>query len=311
MRQRLGERLRQRAIVIAPGVYDAFSARLVERAGFEAAYLSGAGVSYSLLARPDIGLVSLGEMVERVASAAAAAALPLIADGDNGHGNALNAMRTVQLFERAGAAAVQFEDQGFPKRCGHLGGKSLVPVEEMVGKLRAACAARRSRDFLVIGRTDARSVLGLDEALRRARCYREAGADLLFVEAPADRDELAEIARALHGTPLVANMVEGGKTPLVPAAELEEMGYALVIYPNSLLRRFAAAGTELLGELRSRGSTSQATAAMCSFDELNELLGLAETQELEARFVASAQAAAAPASTPVAGAATGHEEVCS
>lgn len=280
----LRERLSRPEILVAPGAFDALSARLVEDAGFEAVYLSGAGVSYSLLCQPDVGLVSLAEMADRVASVARAVAIPVIADGDNGHGNALNTARAVRLFEDAGAAAIQLEDQAFPKRCGHLDGKRLVSEGEMVGKLRAAVATRRSRDFLVIGRTDARGPLGLEAAIRRAQGYAEAGADVVFVEAPRDRAELAAVAAALPGLPLVANMVEGGATELVPAAELQQLGYSLVLFPNSLTRCFAAAGRAVLGELRARGTTAGMLDRMVSFGELNELTRLHRMTELERRF---------------------------
>jgi 2-methylisocitrate lyase-like PEP mutase family enzyme len=271
--------------LVAPGAYDAFTARLIETAGFEAIYLSGAGVSYSLLCRPDVGLVSLAEMAQRVGEVASAVDIPVIADGDNGHGNAINLMRTVELFERAGAAAIQLEDQAFPKRCGHLEGKRLVSEEEMVGKIRAARRARRSEEFLIIGRTDARGVLGLDAAIARAERYAEAGADVVFVEAPATKDELARVAAAFPGRPLVANMVEGGKTPMLPAAELEALGYSLVLYPNTLTRTFARAGREVLRELRERGSTLGALDRMVQFDELNELTGLPAMSALERELV--------------------------
>lgn len=281
----LRERLSRREILVAPGVYDAFTARLVEMAGFETAYLSGAGVSYSLLAQPDVGLVHLGEMVERVRTTAGAVKLPLIADGDNGHGNAINLMRTTRAFEQAGAAAIQVEDQSFPKRCGHLAGKTLVSTEEMALKIRAACAARRSRDFLIIGRTDARGPLSLDEALRRGRAYLEAGADVLFIEAPQHREDFVAIARAFPGVPLVANMVEGGKTPLFTAGELESWGFRLVLFPNSLTRRFARAGAELLASLKETGTTAHLLDTMVSFDDLNRLVGLDELSRAEAKYV--------------------------
>lgn len=282
----LRERLARPEILVAPGVYDAFTARLVEAAGFEAAFLSGAAVSFSLLGQPDVGLATLTEMAERARSAAGAVGIPVICDGDNGHGNALNVMRTVRLFEASGAAAVQLEDQSLPKRCGHLGGgKELVSEAEMVGKIQAACAARRSQDLLIVGRTDARGPLGLDEALRRARRYAEAGADVIFVEAPADRDELAAIPRALPGVPLVANMVEGGKTPLLSAGELEALGYRVVLFPSSLVRTFARAGGELLASLRARGTTAEFEGRMTSFAEVNRLVGLEEVGALEGRFI--------------------------
>ena len=284
-RQSLRERLARREILVAPGAYDALTARMVEAAGFEAVYLSGAGVSYSLLAQPDVGLVSQTEMADRVASVAGAVGVPVIADGDNGHGNAINLMRTVRLFEAAGASALQLEDQSFPKRCGHLEGKRLVSETEMSLKIRAARAARRSSDFLIIGRTDARSVLGLDEALKRGRAYLEAGADVIFIEAPEGEDEMRAIAKAFPGVPLMANMVEGGKTPLVPAAKLEELGFALVIYPNSLTRRFARAGQELLTELRATGTTSALVDQMIGFGALNALLGLDSFAEKERTFL--------------------------
>ena len=281
----LRDRLGAREIVVAPGAFDAFTARLIESAGFEAVYVSGAGVSYSMLCQPDVGLVSLAEMAGRVAHIAGAVSIPVIADGDNGHGNAMNTMRAVRLFEAAGAAAIQLEDQAFPKRCGHLEGKKLVSEQEMIGKIRAARRARRSDDFLIIGRTDSRSVLGISEALRRASLYAEAGADVVFVEAPRDRDELAQVAKALPGVPLVANMVEGGKTPMVAASDLEALGYSLVLFPNSLTRAFARAGRDVMRELRAAGSTAAVLDQMVSFDELNDMTGLASLSALEAEFV--------------------------
>jgi 2-methylisocitrate lyase-like PEP mutase family enzyme len=274
MTSSLRQRLARPEIVIAPGVYDGVTARLVGEAGFEVAYLSGAGVSYSLLGQPDVGLVSLKEMADRVAAVAAALPVPLIADGDNGHGGILNVARTVELFEAGGAAAIQLEDQAFPKRCGHLAGKRLIGTGEMVGKIRAACAARRSDDFLIIGRTDARGVEGLDAAVARARAYREAGADLLFVEAPRSEAELIAVADQLRGVPLVANMVEGGATPSVPAARLEQLGYALVLFPNALTRAFAHSGRRLLAELAATGTTASMSDQMVDFAGLNQLLGL-------------------------------------
>lgn len=286
----LRDRLARRPALIAPGAYDALTARLVETAGFDAVYVSGAGVSYSHLCQPDVGLVSLTEMVERVAAVCRAVAIPVIADGDNGHGNAINTIRTVQLFEAAGAAAIQLEDQAFPKRCGHLDGKRLVPEAEMAAKIAAARAARRSADFLIIGRTDARSVLGLDAAIARARAYAEAGADVLFVEAPRDVGELRAIAAALPGVPLVANMVEGGRTPLVPAAELDALGYALVLYPNTLVRRFVHAARDVLGALAADGTTAGQLDRMVSFDELNRLTRLDALDEQSRRFVVEERA---------------------
>jgi carboxyvinyl-carboxyphosphonate phosphorylmutase len=279
----LRQRLARGPILVAPGAHDALTARIVDRAGFEAVYFTGAGVSYTHLGAPDLGLASLTEMTMRLAAVAEATRLPVIADADTGYGGVLNVRRTIREFERAGAAAIQLEDQVFPKRCGHLDGKAVVPVEEMVGKIRAAVDARRDPDTLVIARTDARGPLGLEAALARARRYREAGADVLFVEAPASRDELARIAAALP-PPVMANMVEGGRTPLCPAHELEAMGYRLVIFPGAAVRAAAAAMVKVMDALKRHGTTAGALDAMLSFDELNALLGLPVWRELEARW---------------------------
>lgn len=281
LRKRLGEA----SILIAPGAYDAFTARLIERSHFEAAYFSGAGLSYTSLAAPDLGLLTQAEMADRVRTIAAAIDIPLIADGDTGYGNASNVRRTVELYEQAGASAIQLEDQQFPKRCGHFAGKDLIPADEMVGKIGAAVTARNSNQFLIIARTDAASVEGLEEAIARAGQYAEAGADVLFVEAPQSEGELDQIARALPGIPLMANMVEGGKTPLVDSETLEGLGYSLVIYPNSLTRRFARAGLDLLAELRKSGTTEAIREEMLSFGDLNELLDLEAYRSFEGEFL--------------------------
>ncbi len=281
----LRARLSEDEIVVAPGVADALSARLCVDVGFDALYVSGAGVSYTLLGRPDVGLVNQQEMATRITALSSAVALPLIVDGDNGHGNALNVIRTVQSFERAGASAIQLEDQVFPKRCGHLAGKRLVSTQEMVGKIKAACHARRSKDFLIIGRTDARSVAGMDEALRRSELYIEAGADILFVEAPMSVEELALVSQTFPDIPLMANMVEGGKTPLVSSSQLQALGYSIVIYPNSLLRSYMYIGRKMLQQLKSAGTTEECLDEMLLFDGLNRLLGGPEIAELEDRFV--------------------------
>ena len=262
-------------IVVAPGAYDALTARLVERAGFDAVYLSGAGVAYTHLARPDVGLVTLDEMVARAGAITAAVDIPVLADGDTGFGNAINVQRTVRSFERAGLAGIQLEDQTFPKRCGHLDGKEVIGAEEMAGKIRAAADARQDPSFVIVARTDALATHGLDEALRRLRLYAEAGADVLFADGPTTIADLAAIPPALP-RPAMANMVEGGRTPALPAAELRRLGYRLVIFPNSLVRLFARQGAALLARLRADGTTSGASGEMLSFDELNALLGTAE-----------------------------------
>jgi len=243
----------------------------------EALYVSGAAVAYTRLGRPDIGLVSMTEMAETIALIHDRVALPLVVDADNGHGNALNMQRTVRLFERAGAGALQVEDQSYPKRCGHLSEKRLIPAAEMAGKIRAATDARASQDTLIIARTDAIAVEGLAAALDRANLYAEAGADVLFVEAPGSRDQLSAVATALGGKlPLMANMVEGGKTPVFSAPELEALGYALVIFPGGIARAIAHAARDFYATLVQDGSTAAFRNRMFDFDALNEVIGTPE-----------------------------------
>lgn len=282
----LRKRLDESKILIAPGCYDGFSAKLIELSAFEAVYLTGAGVSYSTLGFPDLGFITQTEMVDKISAIAQATPLPIIADGDTGYGNAMNTMRTIRLYEAAGASAIQLEDQVFPKRCGHLAGKKVIPTEEMIGKIKAACEARRSKEFLIIARTDARTVIGLKEALKRAEQYTQAGADIIFVESPHTEAELREIAQNLKGIKLLANMVEGGKTPLVENRILEEMGYRLVIYPNMLLRGFAKTGMEILKEMKEKGTTKDLMKEkMLDFKQFNEVLGLSKFSKLEEQFV--------------------------
>jgi len=274
-------------IVVAPGCYDALSALMIERAGFPAAYFSGASFAYTRFARPDIGLIGLTEVVDAVAAVGERVALPLIVDADTGFGNALNVARTVKAMARAGAAAIQLEDQTSPKRCGHLEGKMLIPADEMCGKLRAALDARRQPETLIIARTDAVAVEGLDRALERAGRYRDAGVDMLFVEAPKTREDLARIAAELGGkTPLMANMVEGGKTPPLPAAELEALGYALVIFPGGIVRALARLAADYYGSLAKHGTSEPFRSRMLDFDGLNELIGTPEMLALGKRYEA-------------------------
>ncbi len=268
------DRLARRPIVVAPGVYDALTASIAADAGFEALYLSGAGIAYTRLGRPDIGLVSMSEVAEVLTLIRERVALPVVVDADTGYGNALNVQRTVRVFERAGASALQIEDQTFPKRCGHLSDKSLVPVGEMVGKIRAAVDARENRETLVIARTDAVAVEGFDAALERAGRYAEAGADVLFVEAPKTRAELGRITGALGGRlPLMANMVEGGLTPVLPAAELDALGFGLVIFPGGIVRAIARAAQDFYAVLRRDGTTDAMRDRMFDFQGINALLG--------------------------------------
>lgn len=273
----LSARIGTNRLVVAPGIYDALSALVAAQAGFEALYLSGASIAYTRFGRPDIGLVSMSEVVETLAAIRERVDLPIIADADNGFGNALNVMRTVRRFEQAGASAIQLEDQTMPKRCGHLGGKTLVPTAEMVGKLKAAQDARRSAGTLIIARTDAIAVEGLEPALERAERYAEAGADIIFVEAPRSLEEMGRVVDTFRGRkPLLANMVEGGMTPLRDASALEEMGFSIAIFPGGLVRAIARHMQDYFASLRRHGSNQPFRERMLDFDGLNLLIGTPE-----------------------------------
>lgn len=273
-RKRLRELLAGPGAFIAPGCYDAFTALLVEQAGFGCAYLSGASISFSRLGRPDLGLTTLTEVADVVANIRERVPLPLIVDADTGFGNALNVQRSLRLLERMGASAVQLEDQQSPKRCGHLAGKTLVPVAEMCGKLRAAQDARSDADLVIVARTDAVAVEGLEAGLARAEAYLAAGADVLFIEALEDREQLAAAGRRLGArVPLLANMVEGGRTPLLPIDELAALGFRLAIYPGAMLRVLGHAGAAYLGHLKAAGSTLGMLDRMLDFRGLNAVIG--------------------------------------
>jgi 2-methylisocitrate lyase-like PEP mutase family enzyme len=277
----LANRLARPPILLAPGVYDALTAAIAADAGFEALYLSGAAIAYTRLGRPDIGLVGMTEVADTIRLVRDRVATPLIVDADTGYGNALNMRRTVRLFERAGADALQIEDQAFPKRCGHLAEKRLVTAAEMVGKVKAAVDARHSTDTLIIARTDAVAVEGMGPALERAALYAEAGADALFVEAPGSLDDLRTIVASLGGAkPLMANMVEGGRTPITSAAELQAMGFALVIFPGGIARALARAARDFYATLRRDGTTDAFRERMFDFDSLNAVIGTPEMLEL-------------------------------
>jgi 2-methylisocitrate lyase-like PEP mutase family enzyme len=283
----LKSRLSQKPILLAPGVYDPLTASLATDAGFEALYLSGAAIAYTRLGRPDIGLVSMSEVAETITLIRDRVPTPMIVDADNGYGNALNMQRTMRLFERAGANALQIEDQSYPKRCGHLSEKRLIPAREMAGKLRAAADARQSTETLIIARTDAIAVEGFQAAIDRAGLYAVAGADALFVEAPGSVGELSKITQALGGgLPLMANMVEGGKTPLQSANALEDIGFSLVIFPGGIVRAMAHAAQDFYATLRRDGTTTAFRNRMFGFDELNGVIGtpemLAEGKRYEA-----------------------------
>ena len=277
-------RLGRRPIVVAPGIYDAFTALVAEQTGFTTLYVSGAAISYTRLGRPDLGLVSMSEVLETLAMIHDRVGADLIVDADTGYGNALNVGRTMRLFERAGASAIQIEDQDFPKRCGHLDGKLLVPAAEMAGKIKAAVDARRSCETLVIARTDAIAVEGFERAIERAELYSEAGADVLFVEAPQTRAELGRIPPRLGGVPLMANMVEGGKTPPIAAGELKEIGFALVIFPGGIVRALARTADEYYASLAAHGTSEPFRSRMLDFTSLNELIGTPEMLALGTRY---------------------------
>ena len=279
----LETRLRQPRLVLAPGVYDALTALLAEQAGFEALYLSGASIAYTRLGRSDIGLVTASEVADTLTNIRERVTLPIIVDADTGFGNALNVIRTVKMFERAGASAIQLEDQLAPKRCGHLDGKALVSTAEMAGKIRAALDTRK--EALIVARTDAVAVEGLEPALERAARYAEAGADVLFIEALRSIDELKLAAARFGGrAPLLANMVEGGKTPVLSAAELETIGYSIAIFPGGTVRSVAFSLQEYFSHLKRDGGTAAARARMLDFNGLNRTIGTPELLDLGRKY---------------------------
>jgi 2-methylisocitrate lyase-like PEP mutase family enzyme len=274
----LKSRLIQGRILSAPGVFDALTALIAEQSGAEAVYLSGASIAYTRFGRPDIGLVAMSEVADTVAVVRDRISLPIIVDADNGFGNALNVKRTMRTFERMGANALQLEDQTMPKRCGHLDGKTLIPPGEMAGKIKAACDARQSDETLVIGRTDAIAVEGFGAAIDRASLYAEAGADILFIEAPQSLQEIETIVKRFGGeVPLMANMVEGGKTPMMNAPDLEKLGFNLVIFPGGIVRALAATARDYYQSLISSGSNDAFRNRMFDFAGLNAVIGTPET----------------------------------
>jgi 2-methylisocitrate lyase-like PEP mutase family enzyme len=269
--------------LILPGVADALTARLAAGAGFEAVYATGAGIANTLLGLPDLGLTTMTDVLGQVERICDAVDLPVVADIDTGFGNAIHARRAIRAFERAGVAAVQIEDQVFPKRCGHFEGTEVIGRDEMLGKLQAVLDARLDPSVLVIARTDALASEGFDAAVERALAYADAGADAIFVEAPTDRDQLAELPRRI-ATPLVANVVEGGRTPQLAAAELGALGYRIVLFANTAMRIAAAAVRDAFGELRRTGDSAALVERMLSWDERQALVGLAEIEALERRY---------------------------
>ncbi len=283
----LKSRLTRKPIVVAPGVYDAFTALVATQAEFATLYVSGAAIAYTRLARPDIGLVGMTEVAQTVALIRDRVTAHLIVDADTGYGNALNVARTVRDLERVGANAIQIEDQDFPKRCGHLDGKVLIPAAEMCGKLRAALDARRVGETLIIARTDAIAVEGFERAIERAIMYREAGADILFVEAPKSRDDLGRITASLGDrVALMANMVEGGKTPALSATELDAIGFALVIFPGGIVRALGRMASEYYASLAKHGTSQPFLDRMLDFNGLNSMIGTPELLALGKRYEA-------------------------
>ncbi|MDE2516200.1 MAG: isocitrate lyase/PEP mutase family protein [Rhodospirillales bacterium] len=284
----LKQRLAAGETVLAPGVFDALTAMIAANAGFTTLYLSGGAIAYTKLGRPDIGLVSMTEVADTITLVRDRVGTALIVDADNGYGNALNTQRTVRLFERAGASAIQLEDQSFPKRCGHLQDKSLIPVAEMVGKLRAALDARSSAETLIIARTDAIAVEGFEAALERAHLYADAGADILFVEAPRTEAQMRMLTATLGPRcPLLANMVEGGDTPLSSAADLAEMGFRIAIFPGGIVRALARTARDYYASLHAAGSNSPFAERMFDFKGLNGVLGTEAMLNLGTRYEAA------------------------
>ena len=284
-RQVLKKLLQRAKVLVAPGCFDGLSARLVEEAGFEAAYLSGGAVARSM-GIPDIGLVTMSETIERAAQVVSAVKLPIIADADTGYGNAINLVRTVREFERAGVAAIHIEDQITPKRCGHLDGKEVITIAEMAKKLEAALGARTDKDFCIIARTDARGVHGLDDAIERARVFAKLGVDAIFVEAPQSEEELAEIPRRLPGVPLLVNVFKGGKTPMLPVERLQGMGYRIAIYPSETQRAAIHAMRTALSTLKSEGTTESIDDTLTTFKERDRVVGLDDWQKIEREYLA-------------------------
>ena len=294
--RRLGGPARLRALlesgqtIVAPGAFDPLSARLVEEAGFPAVYMTGFGTSAALLGRPDVGLLTMTEMADNAGRIAACVDVPVIADADTGYGNPLNVIRTVGAYEAAGVAGIHIEDQVAPKKCGHLEGKLVIPAEEMAQKVRAAVEARTQPEFVIIARTDARAVEGLERSLQRGRMYREAGADVLFIEALTSEVEAEEAVRAFPGVPLLFNWAEGGKTPPISLNRVKELGYRIVIFPISALLAATGAMRRILQEIARAGTPAAVMQELPTFAEFVDFIGLPQVREAEQRYVVRAAA---------------------
>ena len=281
--EKLKKMMASPGIIMAPGAYDCLSAKLIEQVGFDAVYVTGYGLSASYLGEPDLGLMSLKEMVDNMERICSAVSIPVIADGDTGYGNLLNVARTVKMYEKDGVEGIQLEDKVYPKRCGNLEGKQVVDAEEFVGKIKAAVQARENPDFLIIARTDARAIMGLEEAIERGRMYVRAGADVLFIEAPLDREEFCAVSEAFD-VPLLANMAEGGKSPMFCAEELEKMGYKIVIYPVGTLFAATYAIKRVAEEIKRKGTDKGYMDKMESFSKFKDVVGLKEHLEMLRKF---------------------------
>ncbi|MGH7825580.1 MAG: isocitrate lyase/PEP mutase family protein [Candidatus Binatia bacterium] len=284
-RQLFKQFLKRDELLVAPGCFDGLSARLVQEAGFEAAYLSGGALARSM-GIPDIGLVTMSEVIERAAQVVSVVSIPVIADADTGYGNAINLVRTVREYERAGVAAIHIEDQITPKRCGHLDGKEVIPLPEVEKKLQAALASRTDPNFCIIARTDARGVHGFDDAINRGRAFAKLGVDAVFIEAPQTEAELEEIPRAVPGVPLLVNIFKGGKTPMLPADRLQKMGYRIAIYPSETQRAAIYAMRQALSLLKREGTTEAMDDALTTFKERDNVVDLDGWQQLEKQYLA-------------------------
>ncbi|WP_461240267.1 isocitrate lyase/PEP mutase family protein [Paucilactobacillus sp. N302-9] len=283
MGKKLKARLQESEVLIAPGAYDPLCAKIIEKAGFEAVYMTGYGTSASVLGAPDVGLLTMTEMLERAQNISAAVNIPVIADADTGYGNAVNVMRVVRLYEKAGIAAIQLEDQVAPKKCGHMLGREIISQDEMVGKINAAADARQSENTLIMARTDARTNFGLEEALKRGHAYEKAGADILFIESVESEDEMRQVTSSF-GVPVIANMIEHGRTPVKSKSELQDIGYDLAIYPCSSTFVVAKAMTDLMNHLKNQETTLDYENNMLTFDEFTNLAGLPEIRADEEKY---------------------------
>jgi 2-methylisocitrate lyase-like PEP mutase family enzyme len=288
MTQRLTTRLKSliagSRCVIAPGVADALAARLVALEGFDVVYMTGFGTSITRLGEPDVGLLTATEMVDNATRIVDASGLPVVADADTGYGNAINVRRTIRDYERAGVAGIHLEDQVWPKRCGHLAGKRVIPTGEMVAKIKSACDARHDSDFVIIARCDAIAMEGLEAALERGDRYREAGADMLFIEAPVGREAVENVAKRFTGVPLLYNMAASGKTPDLPAEDLARLGFRLAIYPNWIILAAIPAMQQMLRHLKKGGGISEMREKAATFKEFTEIAGLPEIMKLEEKY---------------------------